>query len=152
MPKLIRNAVVALAAIVLSTSIAQAQSVGTGPIAYRYESGSIAAGAIITSPAKTFAQMKKALIVCDNSLNGSTTRAMTIKYLEADCATVAGQFTVTCANSGTNGGFTFVQIASDQPGVSTTGLTQLPLDPPQCLQVSVAAAGAVAGQLSIYGR
>ena len=160
MKRFIRTLVVALAATLAVAAQAQTNTmVVTEPINLRWESGQQglgAAGAAITysqalaSPTKGV--VKRLTIVCDNSLNASTTGTLTISFLEADCSTVAGKFTVTCANSGTNGGYTFVQIASDQPGVSTTGLTQIPIDPPYCLGVSLAAAGSVSRQVSIYGR
>ncbi len=152
MRKSLSRVALALAAILALSTAAQAQTYQTHQILKKWESGSVAAGAIITSPTMNLAGLSNVDVYVDNSLNSSTTGTLTAKWYASDCATLVYTQTVTAANSGTNGGYTVASIDSSQIVLTTSGVTQIPIDPGYCMSFSLAAAGAVARQVNVYAR
>jgi hypothetical protein len=152
MKKIASLAVLAAVLCLPSLTFAQSASPTAGSIVVKAEGPAVAAGAVVNVAARPTGDVSEITVVCDNHLNAVTTGTLTLSFLHSDCTTVAGTFTVTCANADTNGGYTFVYINPKQSVLTTTGLVQIPIAPPACFSASLAAAGSVARSVTVTGR
>lgn len=113
-----------------------------------YESGVVAAGAVITSPVMDLSNSDEVKILADNSAGGSD-RTLKIQYLGPDGTTVLFEtdITVTAATRKA----AIVSAKGGMVPALPTGVTVLPLSPGR-MQFQLAAAGAANGSLGVYGR
>ena len=144
-------AAAALLATAVAPSSAHAQSAQPGPriLKYAYESGQVAAGALITSNVVNTAVLENVTVIADNSAGGSA-RTLTCNILAKDKATVMYSPATVSVGIAGRGGYVFTTDVT--AGTAPAGFTVLQLAPGQYLQCNLAAAGAANGQLAIYGR
>lgn len=109
----------------------------------------VAAGAVINTGVIDFSRVTSLEVLVDNSAGGSS-RALTISWLAADKTTVLFTQAVTVTN-GTRA-LIFVNKNAAIPSSEPTGVTHINVDPGKYMKFSLAAAGAAAGTVAIYGR
>jgi hypothetical protein len=110
-----------------------------------YDSGTVAAGAVITSPTVDLKEVDDLLVIIANA-SGANTRAFTMAVLANDGTTLATLAVRTVAISSTE----TIHIG---PCAVATGITAgfaCPL--PEKVIFSLAAAGASNGRVTIFGR
>lgn len=135
-------AVVGLAALLALPAAAAVSRERTDSGAYvmLYDSGVVAAGAIITSPDVDTSQFSEISIVCLNS--HSALRVLTVSF-KAEDGTLMHAPTGNCA------------LTARTPfavGHGATGTTTIPYSVPAKLSLSLAALGAADGRIWMYGR
>lgn len=129
-----------------SAASAPASQVPT--IAFHWESLGVAAGAVITSPVFKGELFTECMIAADNSAGG-VSRALNVDFIGLDGTTIIYRQAVTV----TNGTRFAVGIGSmSQTASLPSGIVVIPVATPKRLQVTLAAAGAAAGSLSVTCR
>jgi hypothetical protein len=152
MIKFFARSIVFALALVATPFVAQAQYGGySAPpqtIRYAYESGSVAAGAVITSPVIDASNLASITFTLDPG--AAATRSLQVNCLAKDGTTVLFAFPAVSAATGAK-----VLVAMSSQNIQSTaptGVTYWAVAPCQRIQAVVAASGAVAAQLAIYGR
>lgn len=106
---------------------------------------SAAGGAAVDTGAVDVKGCDALAVVADNTA-GAGARNLTLDFLADDKTTVL--FSVTAAvTNGTRAGF-----AVGQGAVAGTGITPISLPPPSYVRAQLAAAGAAAASVAVYGR
>jgi hypothetical protein len=117
-------------------------------IAFHWESLGVAAGAVITSPVFKAELVTECMIAADNSAGG-VSRSLNVDFIGLDGTTIIYRQVVTV----TNGTRSAVGIGSmSQTASLPSGIVVIPVATPKRLQVTLAAAGAAAGSLSVTCR
>ena len=115
-----------------------------------WESGAVAAGAVITSPVVDAGRLSELVVLVDNSDAAAADRNVVVEYLARDAATVLYSATVACVK----GARYLLALRATQPvpAAPPTGASILPLPLAGKLRVTLAAGGAKAAQVALYGR
>lgn len=120
----------------------------TKPVRYQYESGSVTAGAALTTGVIDTAKLENLQVIVEAT---TTNRTLVVSCMAKDGTTANFDFASLTVTAGSKFMRTF-RADAPIPGSEPTGVVHIPVDLCPKMKASIAAAGAASAKLAAYGR